>query len=400
MKIIRLDRAALNRLPPGIWALGAVSFWMDVSSEMIHALLPLYLVTGMGATMLAVGLIEGIAEATALIVKIFSGMLSDWVGRRKPLVVAGYALAALTKPVFPLAPNLGWIVGARFVDRVGKGIRGAPRDALIADLSPDALRGASFGLRQALDTAGAFVGPLIAMALMVVFAGNIPLVFWVAVLPACVSVWILLARVKEPVRLKEGGRVTFPVSRVALAQLRPAYWAVVAVAALFTLARFSEAFLILRAHDAGLAAALVPLVLVAMNLVYALSAYPAGALSDRAGRIRVLAMGMGLLVLADVVLALVPGLIGVWLGVMFWGGHMGFTQGVFQALVADAAPSELRGTAFGILNLAMGSAVLAASLVAGGLWDMAGAEATFLAGAVLAGLALMTLGLVARRFRG
>ena len=388
-------RAALRRLPRGIWALGLVSLWMDVSSEMIHALLPVYLVTAMGTSVLTVGWIEGVAEATAAITKVFSGGLSDWLGRRKALAVAGYGLAAVTKPVFPLATSAGWVVAARFVDRVGKGIRGAPRDALVADLSPAGLRGASFGLRQALDTVGAFLGPLIAIGLMALSGGNIPLVFWCAVAPAFVAVALLIVWVPEPARpagARAGGRgAAAPLSRAAIARLGPGFWRVTAVAVVLALARFSEAFLILRAYGEGTGAVLIPAVLVAMNVVYALAAYPAGALSDGGSRLGVLAIGAGLLVAADVVLALAPGLVGIGLGVALWGAHMGFTQGIVASLVADTAPPDQRGTAFGMLNLLTGVTTLVASVLAGALWDLGGPRATFLAGAALALVALAGL---------
>jgi MFS family permease len=387
---------SLGRLPAGIWALGMVSLLMDVSSEMIHALLPIYLVTGLGASMLAVGVIEGIAEATALIVKVFSGALSDWMGRRKPLAVVGYGLAALTKPVFPLAGSLGWVVAARFVDRIGKGIRGAPRDALVADLAEESQRGAAFGLRQTLDTVGAFLGPLIAIALMWATADNIPLVFWAAVIPAALSVTVLILWVKEPPH--PAGKARAPLSRAAMIRLGPTFWAVTGTAALFSLARFSEAFLVLKASDAGLTVALIPLVLIVMNVVYALAAYPAGVMSDGAGRRSgVLAVGVGLLLAGDLTMALAPGVLGTFAGIALWGASMGFTQGAFAALVADTVPADLRGTGFGVLNLATGLAALAASLLAGGLWDVVGPQATFLAGAGLAGLALLAVGWLSRR---
>ncbi len=384
-------------LPRGVWALGLTSLFMDVSSEMIHALLPVYLVAGLGASMLAVGVIEGIAEATAQVVKVFSGAVSDWMGRRKPLAVLGYGLAALTKPVFPLAGSLGWIVAARFVDRVGKGIRGAPRDALVADLTPEDRRGAAYGLRQTLDTVGAFLGPLLAIALMWVTADNIPKVFWAAILPAVISVSILAIWVREPPR-DATAPPRPPLTRAELARLGALFWAVTGVAALFSLARFSEAFLILRADNAGLTAALIPLVLIVMNIVYALAAYPAGALSDSAGRMPVLAAGIALLVAGDLAMALSTGLVGVFAGIALWGVSMGFTQGAFAAVVADTVPAELRGTAFGVLNLATGLATLVASVVAGVLWDGFGPSATFLAGAGLGGVTLIALGgLVWRR---
>jgi MFS family permease len=371
---------------------------MDISSEMIHALLPIYLVTAFGASALTVGVIEGIAEATASITKIFSGALSDWLGRRKALAALGYGLAAFTKPVFPLATSLAAVIAARFIDRVGKGIRGAPRDALVADLAPPAHRGASFGLRQALDTVGAFVGPFVAVGLMAVW-GSVQLVFWVAVIPAFLSFLLIVFAVKEPQR-PDGQRVVkMPLGLSELRRLGRTYWLVVAIAALFTLARFSEAFLTLRAAELGTPMALVPLVLVVMNVVYALSAYPAGALSDRMERTQLLGLGMIVLILADLALGVLPGLVGLGLGIALWGLHMGLTQGLFAAMIADSAPAELRGTAYGLFNLVSGIAMLLASLVAGALWDGAGSSLTFTMGAVFAALSLGALLLAGRHLR-
>lgn len=391
----RLDAATLRSIPPGIWALGFVSMLMDVSSEMIHALLPVYLVTVLGATATTVGVIEGIAEGTASVTKVFSGAISDWIGRRKLLAVLGYGLAALTKPAFPLAPTVGWLVAARFVDRIGKGIRGAPRDALVADLAPAHLRGASFGLRQSLDTMGAFIGPLLAVALMWLTANDFTSVFWVAVVPAFLALALIVFAVHEPRREPALRKVRFPLHRDELARLGRTYWLVVAVATVFTLARFSEAFLLLRASQVGLAVMLVPGVLVVMNVIYSLASYPAGVLADDGGRYRVLVVGVGFLVAADLVLAFMPGIGGVAVGVALWGLHMGFTQGLLATLVTDVSPPELRGTAFGMFNLLTGGALLTASVVAGVLWDNMGARGTFVSGAVLAGAAL--LGLVALR---
>ena len=345
-------RYRLRDVPAGVWALGFVSMLMDVSSEMIHALLPIYLVTVLGTSALTVGIIEGIAEATASIIKIFSGALSDWLGKRKFLAVLGYGLAAFTKPIFPLASTVGWLVAARFIDRVGKGIRGAPRDALIADITPSHLRGASFGLRQSLDTIGAFIGPLIAIVLMWLTADDFTAVFWIAVIPAFVSLGLIMFAVREPPRPPELRKVSSPLSRDELGRLGSAYWWLVTIATVFTLARFSEAFLILRAQSVGVPIALVPAVLVVMNVAYALSAYPAGVLSDKVGRMSVLIAGFVLLIAADMVLALVPGLVGLTIGIILWGLHMGFTQGLLATLVADVAPPELRGTAFGMFNFA------------------------------------------------
>ncbi|BBU44288.1 MULTISPECIES: MFS transporter [Pseudomonas] len=385
---------SLPKIPRSVWALGFVSMFMDISSEMIHALLPLYMVTVLGTSVVAVGVIEGIAEATASITKVFSGALSDRLGKRKLLTVLGYGLAALTKPVFPIASGLEWLTAARFVDRVGKGIRGAPRDALVADVTPAELRGAAFGLRQALDTVGAFLGPLLAIVLMWLTASQFQTVFWVAVIPAFVAVYILIAFVREPETPPAARPVRTPLALHEMVQLGSAYWRLIGLATLFTLARFSEAFLLLRAQDMGLAPLWAPAVLVLMALAYSLSAYPAGVLSDRVGRRGVLMAGLGLLIAADLLLALLPGWGGLALGVAAWGLHLGFSQGVFAAMIADSAPANLRGTAFGLFNLLTGVALLAASVVAGLLWDGAGFQATFLvgagfAGATLAGLALL-----------
>jgi MFS family permease len=389
----------LRDIPSGIRALGFVSLLMDVSSEMIHALLPIYLVSVLGTSALTVGIIEGVAEATALITKVFSGALSDWFGKRKFLAALGYGLAAFTKPVFPLAPTVGWLVVARFIDRIGKGIRGAPRDALVADLSPGHMRGASFGLRQSLDTIGASLGPLLAMALMLWTVNNFTFVFWIAVAPAFLALLLILFAVREPERPVGLRKVKNPISRAELRQLGSAYWWVVGVATVFTLARFSEAFLLLKAQSVGLAVALIPAVFVLMNLVYALAAYPAGVLSDRMERDSLLMVGLILLVVADVTLAIAQSVPGMALGIVAWGLHMGFTQGLLATLVADTAPPELRGTAFGVFNLAGGVAVLAASIIAGALWDAVGPKSTFLAGAAFTVLALGVLLLIRDRLR-
>jgi MFS family permease len=389
--------AGLREIPSGVWALGFVSLLMDVSSEMIHALLPVYLVTILGASMATVGVIEGAAEATASIVKVFSGAISDWLGKRKLLAALGYGLAAFTKPIFPLAPSVSWLAAARFIDRIGKGVRGAPRDALVADIAPAHLRGASFGLRQSLDTIGAFLGPALAIGLMWLSQDNFQTVFWAAVPPAFLAVGLLLVAVREPKRVAGLRKLRFPLSAVELQRLGPNYWLVLAIGTMSVLARFSEAFLILRAQSAGLPIALAPLVLVVMNIVYAIAAYPAGVWSDRLNRVTILAIGLALLMASDLALAFSGGLAGVTMGVVLWGLHMGFTQGLLATLVADAAPPELRGTAYGVFNLLGGLALLAASVVAGALWDRFGPYAPFLAGAVLTACALVGLGLVRQR---
>jgi MFS family permease len=364
---------------------------MDISSEMIHALLPVYLVTVLGTSMVTVGFIEGIAEATASITKIFSGALSDWLGKRKFLAAVGYGLAAITKPVFPLAPTVGWLIAARFIDRVGKGIRGAPRDALVADIAPAKLRGASFGLRQSLDTIGAFVGPLLAIGLMWWSSDSFRLVFWIAVIPAFLALALIIFAVEEPKHKADNRGSRNPLSLDSIGRLGAPYWRVVFIGIVFTLARFSEAFLILRAQNVGLGVMWVPAVLVLMNVVYAISAYPAGILSDRMKRTRLLVMGLVLLAAADLVLATLPSLGGVALGVVLWGLHMGCTQGVFATLVADTSPVALRGTAYGYFNLLTGLAMLAASIIAGALWDAFGPASTFLAGLAFALVALAGL---------
>jgi len=378
------------RIPAAVWALGLVSMFMDISSEMIHSLLPMFLATTLGVSAAAIGLIEGLAEATALIVKVFSGVLSDWLGKRKGLALLGYALGAFTKPFFALANGAGLVVAARLVDRVGKGIRGAPRDALVADLSPPEVRGAAFGLRQSLDTVGAFVGPLLATAFMLLWADDFRAVFWVAVVPGVMAVLVLTLGVREPEH-HSGERRTNPIRRDTLRALGADYWWVVALGSVFTLARFSEAFLVLRAQALGVSMALVPLVMVAMNVVYAASAYPFGWLADRMSHTRLLGGGLVVLIASDVLLARAAGLPGLLTGVALWGIHMGMTQGLLAAMVADTAPAPLRGTAYGVFNLASGLAMLLASVVAGGLWDAFGPGATFWAGAGFAVLSLVLL---------
>ena len=379
------------RIPRSIWMLGFVSLFMDVSSELIHSLLPVFMVTGLGATALQVGIVEGIAESTALIAKVFSGAISDYFGKRKGLAVLGYGLGAISKPLFALALSVNWVLAARFMDRIGKGIRGAPRDALVADLAPPEIRGAAFGLRQSLDTVGAFLGPLLAIGLMLLFAGDFRTVFWFAVIPAAIAVLLLVFGVQEPGRTGTQGKPVNPIQWSTLSTLSGAYWFVVLAGAVFTLARFSEAFLILRGQQQGLPDSFAPLVMVVMNIVYAASAYPLGKLADRMSHRKLLALGLGVLIAADLVLALGQGLAAVALGVALWGLHMGMTQGLLATMVADTAPAQLRGTAFGFFNLASGIAMLIASVLAGVLWDVLGASATFYAGAAFAAAALLLI---------
>jgi MFS family permease len=374
-----------------------VSLFMDVSSEMIHAALPLFLTAGLGASPLVLGWIEGVAEATASITKVFAGAASDWLGRRKPFALLGYGLAALTKPLFPFAGSVGAVLFARFVDRVGKGIRGAPRDALVADLTPPAQRGAAYGLRQALDTVGAVLGPAAALALLAASGESFRLVFWCAVPPAFVAVAVLALGVREPAATRPPGAYRAPIRRAELRRLPARFWLVVGFGGVLTLARFSEAFLVLRAGDAGLALALAPLALVVMNLAFAATSYPLGRRSDRARR-SVASFGVACLVVADLLLAAAGGRPALALaGAALWGVHMGATQGLLAAVVADGAPAELRGTAFGLFHLGVGLAQLAASVLAGALWSAFGPRETFLAGAALSAAALAGLLLVRRR---
>lgn len=378
----------MNQMPIKIWILGFVSLFMDISSEMIHSLLPLFMVTVLGSNMLEVGLIEGLAEATALIAKVFSGTLSDYLGKRKSLALFGYALGALTKPLFAIATSTGTVMTARLLDRIGKGVRGAPRDALVADIAPAHLRGAAFGLRQALDTVGAFLGPLLGVGLMLLWANDFRAVFWVAVIPGLIAVALLLFGIHEP-KPATGQKRTNPISRENLTRLDACYWRVVGIGAVFTLARFSEAFLVLRAQQSGIPIALVPLVMVAMNLVYAASAYPFGKLSDRINHSKLLGAGLFVLIAADLVLAADADYLFVLVGVSLWGIHLGITQGLLAAMVAEVAPADLRGTAYGFFNLVSGLATLVASIVAGLVWDVYGAATTFYIGAGFCVLALI-----------
>ena len=398
MKVAPQADRSLRQIPSGIWILGFVSLLMDISSEMIHSLLPLFMVTVLGTSTIAVGLVEGLAESLALIVKMFSGTLSDYWGKRKALALFGYALGAFTKPLFAIASGVGLILTARLLDRVGKGVRGAPRDALVADITLPHLRGAAFGLRQALDTVGAFLGPLLAAGLMLLWADDFRAVFWVATVPGLMAVGLLLFGIRESAQ-RPTSKGRHPVQWPTWTRLRPTYWWVVGFGTLFTLARFSEAFLVLRAQQTGIPVALVPLVMVAMNVVYACSAYPFGKLSDRMSRTRLLTLGMIVLIAADVVLATTDHWTMVLLGVGLWGLHLGMTQGLLAAMVADEAPSDLRGTAYGIFNLAGGLAMLIANVLAGFLWDRFGASFTFYAGALFCGFGLTGLMLFQLKYK-
>lgn len=379
--------ATLNRIPKGVWVLGGVSLLMDVSSEMIHSLLPLFMATTLGASVIIIGLIEGLAEATALIIKVFSGVLSDYLGKRKGLAMLGYGLGALSKPLFAMAGSSGMVLSARMIDRVGKGIRGAPRDALVADVTPSEIRGAAYGLRQSLDTIGAFLGPLLAVGLMLLWNNDFHTIFWVAVIPGVLSIALLCFGLSEP-KTPVTDKRTNPLRRENLKKLSAAYWWVVGLGALFTLARFSEAFLVLRAYQMDIPLFAIPLVMVAMNLVYSLSAYPFGKMSDSMNHTRMLQAGLLVLIAADITLALSHHWSTLLIGVGLWGIHMGMTQGLLAAMIAHTAPAELRGTAFGMFNLISGIALLLASTGAGILWETLGAASTFYAGAVICAIVL------------
>lgn len=381
----------MDKVPRTVWALGLVSLFMDLSSEIIHALLPLFLTTTLGVSVAMVGLIDGISEATASISKVFSGYISDRMGRRKPLILLGYGLGALSKPLFALAGSAPIVLGARFADRIGKGLRGAPRDALVADVTPEAIRGQAFGLRQSLDTIGAFAGPFLAMVLMAAFANDMRSVFWIAVIPAVIAVLCVIFGVKEERHPAHANAARPPIALADLKKLDRSFWIVVAIGVVFTLARFSEAFLILKASAEGLPLTFAPAVLVVMNIVYALGAYPAGIASDKYPAHMLLGWGLAFLILADLALGLWSGLFGAFTGIALWGLHMALTQGLMAKLVAERAPTELRGSAFGLFNLATGLAMLLASLLAGLLWDRIGANSTFFAGAGFAIVAMIGL---------
>lgn len=382
--------STLSRIPKGVWVVGGVSMLMDISSEIIHSLLPLFMVTTLGASVIFIGLIEGLAEATALIIKVFSGAISDYLGKRKGLALLGYGLGAASKPLFALASSSGMILGARLIDRVGKGIRGAPRDALVADVTPPEFRGAAYGLRQSMDTIGAFLGPLLAVCLMLLWNDDFRAIFWIAVIPGVLAVALLFFGLHEPATPIAHKR-TNPVKKENLKRLGSHCWWVIGLGAVFTLARFSEAFLVLRAQQAGIPLALIPLVMVAMNLLYAFSAYPFGKLSDVMSHTRLLQWGLVVLIAADVVLALGTHWAGIIAGVALWGIHMGMTQGLLAAMIAKTAPADLRGTAFGLFSMVSGVALLIASLGAGIIWEVWGAEYTFYAGAVICVMTLMYL---------
>lgn len=376
-------------IPATVWLLGIVSLLMDISSEMINALLPLYLAGGLGVSMLAIGMIEGLSVAIATVTKFLSGVLSDLSRRAKPLAVLGYGLGAVSRLIFPLAVSLDQIVLAKALDRVGKGIRGAPRDAIIATVSPPEIRGASFGLRKSLDTVGGFLGPLVAVAAMLWLAGDIAAVFWIAAIPAGLAMLVLVGLVREPAATSTSRATSFQL-RDSL-RLNRTIWMVIGFSAGIMLARFSEAFVLLKSLSAGFAPAWVPLALVIMHAAYGLTALPVGRLSDRIGTRGLLAVSLGFLIVAHLLLALGDGIWIYVLGTVFWGLHMGFSQGLLGAMVANATPDGLKGSAFGTFNLVTAMVVLAGNLLAGWAWQDIGPAAPFLIGAGVSGMALLAL---------
>lgn len=380
----------LNSIPATVWVLGVVSLLMDISSEMVQTLLPFYLVSGLGASAVFVGFVEGLAVAIATVTKLFSGILADRMVQRKPLAVLGYGLGAVSKLIFPLATSIGWIVAAKAVDRVGKGIRGTPRDALIADVTPPDLRGASFGLRKSLDTVGGFVGPLVAIGLMILLAGDVLTIYWIAVIPAFLAVLLLIVGVREPKAPYEAKAGRLP-HLADIVRLNGAVWMVIGAASLLTLARFSEAFLLLKSQEAGFAPAWIPITMVIMHAVYGLTAYPVGALSDRIGRSWLLIASLFVLVAAYGTLAYAESVSIFIAGIVLWGLHMGLSQGLLATLIADTAPKHLKGTAFGVFNLITGIVVLIGNIAAGWIWDSYGSGATFLTGAALSTVTVLVV---------
>jgi len=367
---------ALSRLSPNIALLGLVSLLTATSSAMVYGLLPVFLVKVLGASIGIVGVMEGLAEASNSAMRLLSGITSDWIGRRKPVVAFGYLLSAANKLVFPMAESVSIVFVARLVDRFGKGVRDAPRDALISDLTPSHIRGSGFGLRTALYTMGFVLGPLAAIGLMVASGDNFRLVFAIAVAPAFAAVGILLFAIGEdPAQSSREARFRIRLSH--LSRLPAAFWWSISVASLLSLARYSPAFLVLKASDVGIDPAFVPLILVFTHTVFSAAAYPFGALADRVDHRLQLALAVAVLLAADLVLAAGGTMVTAFLGASLWGLQMGVSEGLLSASVANAAPDDLRGTAFGIYQLAFGLAAFGASGTAGALWSIGGPPLAF-----------------------
>lgn len=366
---------------------------MDSSSELLHSLTPVLLVNVLGASVVSVGLIEGIAEGTASVTKVFAGAISDYFRRRKTLIVLGYALAALTRPLFPLAGSAPVIFAARFLDRMSKASRDAPRDALVADVTAQGQRGAAYGLRVALDSLGSVLGPILAVLLMLFFSGGIRAAMWVAVIPAVLAVIVIAMLVREPEQKQATVREPFDWGKAR--ELPGRYWLIVTVGAIFTAARFSDSFLVLRARDVGLSATYAPMIIVVLSCIYAAGSYPAGAAADRVSPRTLLLVGLSFLIAADLVIGLGHSILPVFVGGALWGCHLALTQGVFSKIVAEFTPSDLRGTGFAIFDLGRGIAFVIANTVAGYWWKASGPSATFFSAAAFAtiggvGLAIAT----------
>lgn len=386
------DRPAIKiRIPRTVWVLGFVSLLMDISSEMIHALLPLFMAGTLGASAIWIGLVEGIGEGTALIAKVFSGVVADRFGHKKRLVFAGYFLGVISKPVFALAGSMPVVLAARFFDRIGKGLRGAPRDAIVADVTDESIRGAAYGLRQSLDAAGAFVGPLLATLLLLLWTEDLRSIFWIALIPGAACLALILFGVEDNVT------PTVNTKRIAWKDLKsvmtPAFVQLVILGTLFSLARFSNAFIVLRAADIGIEHAWIPMAVVLMNITFSLSSYPFGKLADKLNPMKLLALGIVLLALANLLFAYAENYRILAAGIVLFGMHLGATQGIFSTIISEIAPSEVRATAFGIFNFFSGLALLASGLVAGSLWEYMGAQYCFGGGVVFA---LITLSLIPR----
>jgi MFS family permease len=342
---------------------------MDLSSEMILSILPIFLVTGLGVSVLTLGLIEGLAEGVASVIKAFSGALSDYLKKRKILVVIGYGLSTLTKPFFALASTATWIFVARFVDRLGKGIRGAPRDSLIADSTSTKIRGTAYSLRQTLDTLGAVLGPIFAIIILYLTTNNFRLVLWFAVIPAVLCIVVLIFGVKESTLKKNISRKKSYFLFENFLKITPVIWLFFLTVFILNLGHFSEAFLLLRSQEIGLKVSFIPVVFVVMNVAYAIVAVPFGHLADRGGFFILIVCGFLILVLADIILALTNSVGWMFVGIIFWGIHLGMTQGLLLAMISKLSPLELRGTSFGLFHAISGVALLTASLIAGYLWQ-------------------------------
>ena len=379
-----------RRLPRQVAILGVISLLTAMSSAMVYGLLPVFLVKVLGASTASVGVIEGIAEAMMSLARIFSGRASDWMGRRKPLVLLGYAVSAVNKVMFPLAGTVSIVFAARVIDRIGKGLRDAPRDAFMTDVTPAKVRGSGFGLRLAFYTTGFVIGPLAAMEVMQLSGDNFRLVFWLAVIPAVLAIIILIFGITEHASTKFVPRPLL-LRRSEFALFTGAFWWAIAVASLLSLARFSYAFLILKAYGIGVDAAYVPIVLVLMHLVYAAAAYPFGVLADHMDRRLQLGIGAAILIAADMVLATANVGWMAAIGAGLWGLQMAATQGLLSASVADAAPEELRGTAFGIYDMSVGLATFVASAAAGALWMVGGSPLAFGFSGLIAAAAILLL---------